>query len=79
MIATAKIFKTGRSQAIRLPKEFRFDENEEVCIKKIGKTLYLYPKSKILEIFENGAKGLSDDFMKNGREKWIESKREGMF
>jgi len=25
---TAKIFQNGRSQAVRLPKEFRFDGNE---------------------------------------------------
>jgi antitoxin VapB len=78
MIATAKVFTTGRSQAVRLPKEFRFDE-DEVCIKKIGRTLYLYPKSKVLEIFESGAKGFSEDFMENGRAEWIESLRERIF
>jgi len=78
MIATAKIFKTGRSQAVRLPKEYRFDE-DEVCIKRIGKIIYLFPKSKTLEIFEKGAKGFSDDFMENGRAQDISSHREVMF
>jgi antitoxin VapB len=78
MIATAKIFKNGRSQAVRLPKEYRFDE-DEVCIKKIGQTIYLFPKSKTLEIFERGAKNFSDDFMKNGRAEDIASPREVMF
>jgi antitoxin VapB len=78
MIATAKIFRTGRSQAVRLPKEYRFDE-DEVCIKKIGKTIYLFPKSKTLEIFERGAKGFSADFMKNGRAEDTVSPREVMF
>jgi antitoxin VapB len=78
MIATAKIFKTGRSQAVRLPKEYRFDE-DEVCIKKVGKTVYLFPKSKTQEIFERGAKGFSDDFMENGRSEDIINHREVMF
>jgi antitoxin VapB len=40
---TAKIFKNGRSQAVRLPKDFRFDV-EEVFIKKVGNEVILSPK-----------------------------------
>lgn len=39
---TAKLFKNGQSQAVRLPKEFRF-EGEEVVIKKIGYAILLEP------------------------------------
>lgn len=39
---TAKIFWTGRSQAVRLPKDFRFDVNE-VSIKRRGETVILEP------------------------------------
>ena len=39
----AKVFWSGRSQAVRLPKEFRFDE-EEVVIRKIGDLVILLPK-----------------------------------
>jgi antitoxin VapB len=39
---TARIFNNGNSQAVRLPKEFRFDE-EEVVIKKIGDIVILLP------------------------------------
>lgn len=39
---TARIFNNGNSQAVRLPKEFRFDE-EEVVIKKIGDMVVLLP------------------------------------
>jgi antitoxin VapB len=38
----AKLFKTGRSQAVRLPKEFRF-EGTEVRIRKAGNTVVLEP------------------------------------
>jgi antitoxin VapB len=40
---TAKVFKNGNSQAIRLPKEFRV-EGDEVMIKKINDTILLMPK-----------------------------------
>lgn len=40
---TAKIFSTGRSQAVRLPKAYRFD-TAEVFIEKVGNTVILRPK-----------------------------------
>lgn len=42
MEATAKIFKNGRSQAVRLPKPFRFD-SKEVKIRKEGDKVILEP------------------------------------
>jgi len=41
--ATAKVFTTGRSQAVRLPKAFRFD-TDEVTIEKVGNAVVLRPK-----------------------------------
>lgn len=38
----AKIFTTGRSQAVRLPKAFRFDA-DEVSIEKVGNAVILRP------------------------------------
>ena len=40
---TAKVFKTGRSQAVRLPKEYRFD-TDEVTIERVGNAVILRPK-----------------------------------
>lgn len=40
---TAKVFTTGRSQAVRLPKAFRFD-TAEVTIEKVGNAVVLRPK-----------------------------------
>lgn len=45
MTTTAKVFKNGRSQAIRLPKEYRV-ESDEVYIEKIGNSLIIVPKQK---------------------------------
>lgn len=42
-IKTAKIFRNGKSQAVRLPKEFRFDD-DEVIIKREGAIVDLIPK-----------------------------------
>lgn len=42
MRATAKLFTHGRSQAVRLPKEFRF-EGKEVRVSKIGDKVILEP------------------------------------
>ncbi|MDR0445806.1 MAG: type II toxin-antitoxin system VapB family antitoxin [Oscillospiraceae bacterium] len=47
---TAKIFKNGKSQAVRLPKEFRFD-CDEVGIQKVGGMVYLFEKDKAWENF----------------------------
>jgi len=43
--ARAKIFANGRSQAVRLPREFRF-EGKEVAIRKEGETVVLEPVAK---------------------------------
>lgn len=45
MGATGKIFKHGRSQAVRLPKEFRFD-CPEVRVSKVGDKVILEPLGK---------------------------------
>ena len=58
---TAKLFQNGQSQAVRLPKEFRFD-GDEVYIKKIGNLVLLIPRCKEWEIFMNGINGFSEDF-----------------
>lgn len=42
-MSVAKVFKNGRSQAIRLPKEFRVD-SKEVYIQRIGESLIITPK-----------------------------------
>jgi len=43
--ATAKLFQNGRSQAVRLPKEFRF-EGSEVSIRREGSAVVLEPAMK---------------------------------
>ncbi len=61
---TAKIFKNGQSQAVRLPKEFRFENQREVFIKKYKKGVLLIPKTKdVWDIMIESLNHFSEDFM----------------
>ena len=60
----AKIFTNGRSQAVRLPKEYRF-EGDEVNINKIGEAVILTPKTKSWDNLFLVASMFSDDFMED--------------
>ncbi|MBN2362702.1 antitoxin [candidate division WOR-3 bacterium] len=62
----AKLFINGRSQAVRLPKEFQFS-GKDVLIQKIGDAVILLPHDKLWEVFLQGLNGFTDDFMKEGR------------
>jgi antitoxin VapB len=59
---TAKLFQNGQSQAVRLPKEFRFDDSE-VFIKKTGNVVQLIPRSDSWNSLFGSLKKFSDDFM----------------
>lgn len=59
---TAKIFQNGQSQAVRLPKEFRF-EDTEVFIKKSGNVVQLIPRTDSWNSLFDSLKKFSRDFM----------------
>ncbi|MFA4910274.1 MAG: type II toxin-antitoxin system VapB family antitoxin [Desulfobacteria bacterium] len=73
---TAKIFINGRSQAVRLPKEFRFS-GEDVFIKKIGNMVILYPKNDPWALLVNSLGQFTDDFMET-REQPAQDSRENL-
>ena len=78
-MAVAKIFKNGKSQAVRLPKEFRFDEGEEVIIKKLGKMIVIYPKKNEKDIFYSSLGKFDDDVfetIENVRKDYVYSVKE---
>ncbi|MBU1667136.1 antitoxin [bacterium] len=64
-MATAKLFQNGQSQAVRLPKEFRFENLKEVFIKKINGMVVLIPKSDktVWDTMFDNLDDFSDDFM----------------
>lgn len=61
-IETAKLFMNGRSQAVRLPKGFRF-EGEEVFVKKVGNAVVLLPRQRSWETLYESLGSFSEDFM----------------
>ncbi|WP_434310846.1 type II toxin-antitoxin system antitoxin VapB [Hominifimenecus sp. rT4P-3] len=63
---TAKLFENGRSQAVRLPKECRF-QGEEVFVNKIGDVVILMPKDNEWAGLLSGLSLFSDDFMSEER------------
>jgi len=58
---TAKLFTNGKSQAVRLPKEFRFT-GAEVGIKKVGKTVILFAQENADDLFFNSLGQFPDEF-----------------
>ncbi|TAJ80367.1 antitoxin, partial [bacterium] len=63
---TAKIFRSGNSQAVRIPKEFQM-EGDEVEIVKRGASLMLRPKRKSWAALIASLEKFTDDFMESGR------------
>jgi antitoxin VapB len=61
---TAKLFQNGQSQAVRLPKEFRF-KGDEVIIKRSGNAVVLIPTNHSWEVLASSLDKFSDDFMAN--------------
>ena len=72
---SSKVFTSGNSQAIRLPKEYQVDDTE-MFIQKIGNTIILFPKKNPWETFEKSLTEFTDDFMKEGRQQPGMQKRE---
>ena len=77
-MTTAKLFPNGQSQAVRLPKEFRFENQSEVFIAKEGEALIIYPKSSKFNILFHALDQFSDDFLPDRNQPTNDS-REEMF
>jgi antitoxin VapB len=61
-VTVAKLFNNGKSQAVRLPKEFRF-EGDEVFIRRIGNAVVLLPKSRPWDTLVESLDMFSQDFL----------------
>lgn len=59
---TARVFKSGNSQGVRLPKEFRI-EGDRVYTKKEGDAIVLLPLKKSWQPLLDAIGMFSDDFM----------------
>ena len=74
---TAKLFKNGQSQAVRLPLEFRF-EGTRVYIKRMGNAVLLLPEQDTWQMLFDSLGLFSDDFMEV-RDQPEEQVRESLF
>lgn len=63
---TGRVFKSGNSQAVRLPKEFQFS-GDRVYIKRAGRNIILMPKDEPWEMFERSLDEFTDDYMEGPR------------
>ncbi|MBU2610590.1 MAG: antitoxin [Chloroflexi bacterium] len=59
---TARLFQNGKSQAVRLPKEFRFG-SDRVYIKRVGEAVVLLPYQTPWETLLNSLSLFSADFL----------------
>ena len=63
---TAKVFMSGKSQAVRLPKKFRFTEGcSEVTIRKVGRHLILSPRFSDWDDYWANSTRPSGDFVES--------------
>lgn len=74
---TAKLFKNGRSQAVRLPKEYRFPGNQ-VFLRKVGNGVLLIPDEGSWDSLIDSVSLFTDDFLET-RDQGEHEQREGLF
>jgi antitoxin VapB len=77
IMKTAKLFQYRQSQAVRLPKEFRF-EGDEVIIKRSGNTVVLMPVNYSWDALADNLAKFSADFMEH-RDQPAQQTREDLF
>ena len=74
----AKVFKSGNSQAIRLPKEFRLQVKEVELVRQGEDILIRQPKKLTLMDAFNALRSMPEDFFAEGRHDPPPQKRKGL-
>lgn len=72
---TAKLFQNGQSQAVRLPKDFRF-EGDSVFIRRIGKAVILQPSDNGWDTLFAALDEFSPDFMEDRAQPAIQNRED---
>ena len=76
-MATTKVFRSGNSQAVRIPREFQFD-TDEVDIERRGDEIILRRPVRNLRGAFDALAALPDDFFGEGRGDGLPQPREGL-
>lgn len=74
----AKLFMNGRSQAVRLPREFRF-KGKRVFIKRAGNAVVLIPEEDPWRALLDSLEQFSSDFMQDREQPAQAEDREDLF
>ena len=74
----AKIFTNGGSQAVRLPKTYRFND-DEVLVNRIGNVVMLMPKNEGWQSLLESLDMFTDDYLADGIEPLPAEEREPIF
>lgn len=72
---TARLFQNGKSQAVRLPKKFRF-QGEYVYIKQVGDAVVLLPARKSWETLRATLGQFTDDFMQEREQPPLQTRKD---
>jgi antitoxin VapB len=78
MSKTAKLFRNGRSQAVRLPREFRF-EGDEVLIRQVGNGVLLEPKITDVRLWFAKLDHFKAEFLRKGNRRQPRTPRREIF
>lgn len=76
-MATAKVFRSGNSQAVRIPREFQFD-TDEVEIERRGDEVVLRPPIRNLRGAFDALAAMPEDFFAEGRQDLPPQSRKGL-
>ena len=68
-------FMSGRSQAIRIPKELQLNRDEEVVVNRVGNSLVITPCAALQDMFHEALSMFTDDFMADGRPEEVPNER----
>lgn len=71
----ARVFQSGNSQAVRLPKEFRFEVDEVEILRQGDDVVLRVPRRSAAVVFDALA-AMPDDFMADGRDDALPQERE---
>lgn len=74
-MSKARVFKSGNSQAVRLPKQFRFDVKEVEILRRGDEVILRKQKRNMAQALAI-LRALPDDFMAEGRQDSPPQKRE---
>ena len=74
---TTRVFKSGNSQAVRLPREFQFDVDEVEIYREDDRIVLRRKPDNLVEAFELLA-GMPEDFFSDGRQQPTVQEREGL-